>query len=165
MGVAEVETRKHIQHVSAYLSLCASELLKRGIEHDASKLREPEASIFDEYTPRLKGLTYGSVEYYACMKEMQTAINHHQLNNRHHPEFYCSDDNISEMNLFDLMEMIVDWLAATKRHADGDIYRSIEHNKTRFKISKQVEALLSNTVHYITQKEKKNDPPSTSSTV
>jgi len=165
MGAAEVETRKHIQQVSAYLSLCASELLKRGIEHDASKLIEPEASIFDEYTPRLKGLTYGSVEYYACMKEMQTAINHHQLNNRHHPEFYCTDDNISKMSLFDLMEMIMDWLAATKRHADGDIYKSIEHNRGRFNISDQVVALLRNTVGEIMQKEKENEPPSPSSVV
>ena len=41
------------------------------------------------------------------------------------------------MNLVDIVEMFCDWLAATKRHDDGDIYKSIEHN------SKEIGSLLS----------------------
>ena len=154
--VATAETRKHIQQVSKYLSLFAQELLHRGIEHDVSKLHEPEAPIFEKYTSRLKGMTYGSPEYYTCMKEMKPAIDHHQQNNRHHPECHDAVDPIAHMDLFDLVEMIVDWLSATKRHADGDIQKSITHNKKRFNISDQVEALLRNTANELKEMEFSN---------
>jgi hypothetical protein len=146
---AEVETRKHIQCVSKLLSMFAQELLNRGIEHDASKLQEPEASIFEQYTSRLSGMTYGSTEYYQCMKEMKPAIDHHQHTNRHHPEFHGSIEPIKYMDLFDLVEMFLDWQAATLRHADGDIGKSITHNKTRFNMSDQVEVILRNTAERI----------------
>jgi hypothetical protein len=48
-------------------------------------------------------------------------------------------------DLFDLMEMFFDWKAATERHADGDIYKSIEINKDRFKISDQICNIFTNT--------------------
>jgi hypothetical protein len=56
---------------------------------------------------------------------------------------------VNEMNLFDLLEMIVDWVAATKRHADGDIQKSIEINAGRFSLSPQLVSILTNTVEAI----------------
>jgi len=56
---------------------------------------------------------------------------------------------VNNMNLFDLLEMIVDWLAATKRHADGDINKSIEINTERFGLSPQLVNILKNTVDWI----------------
>jgi hypothetical protein len=49
------------------------------------------------------------------------------------------------MDLFDLIEMLLDWKAATERHNDGHIYKSISINKTRFNISPQVEQIFINT--------------------
>lgn len=60
------------------------------------------------------------------------------------------ESNINGMNLFDLIEMIVDWYAATKRHNDGDIHKSLEINKERFGISDQLQRILENTVPWIT---------------
>ena len=42
--------------------------------------------------------------------------------------------------------MICDWYAACKRHADGDIRKSIEINTERFGLSPQLKAILLNTV-------------------
>jgi hypothetical protein len=54
---------------------------------------------------------------------------------------------INGMTLFDILEMVCDWKAATERHADGDIRRSLVINGNRFKISEQLSEILENTVN------------------
>jgi hypothetical protein len=50
------------------------------------------------------------------------------------------------MSLIDLIEMICDWKAATLRHNDGDINKSIELNKDRFGYSDDLAQIFKNTV-------------------
>lgn len=54
--------------------------------------------------------------------------------------------SINNMNLFDILEMLIDWCAACKRHADGDIEKSIEINTKRFNLSPQLVNIIKNTV-------------------
>lgn len=138
------ETYEHIGVVRSYLTKAINELLQRAQDHDASKLVDPEKECFDEYTPRLKETTFGSSEYKANLIGMGDALQHHYANNPHHPQFFSN--GIDGMNLFDLTEMICDWLAAVQRHNDGDIRRSIEVNQERFGYSDQLKAILHNTV-------------------
>lgn len=56
---------------------------------------------------------------------------------------------INSMNLFDILEMIIDWIASTKRHEDGNIKRSLDINRERFNISPQLMSILENTVPWI----------------
>jgi hypothetical protein len=49
------------------------------------------------------------------------------------------------MTLVDLVEMFCDWYAATKRHEDGSIMKSIEINKERFNISDDLVNIFINT--------------------
>jgi hypothetical protein len=49
------------------------------------------------------------------------------------------------MDLIDLLEMFCDWKAASERHANGNIYKSIKINKQRFNISDQLEQIFINT--------------------
>lgn len=58
---------------------------------------------------------------------------------------------INSMNLVDLIEMICDWKAAGMRHADGDIFRSLEINKERFGMSDQLFEILKNTAEFINE--------------
>lgn len=141
--MSEKETQEHIGEVAANLSLIIILLQNRSDTHDASKLKEPEASVFEAVTHKLKGLTYGSEEYFEQLKEMKSALDHHYANNRHHPEHF--ENGIRGMNIIDLVEMFCDWVAATKRHVDGDIGRSIEINKKRFGYSDDIAAILHNT--------------------
>lgn len=92
----------------------------------------------------LKGITYGSDEYKAQLEKLKPALSHHYAHNSHHPEHYVT--GIDGMNLLDVIEMLVDWKAASERHADGDIMRSIDINSERFKISPQLRSILENTV-------------------
>lgn len=137
------DTLKHIKRVSQLLTEAAIELIRRANIHDNSKLQDPEKSEFDRLTLKLKGTTYNSEEYKGMLKELQVALQHHYANNSHHPEHYV--DGVNGYDLFDLVEMFFDWKAATERHNDGDIYKSIEANKERFKISQQVTDIFTNT--------------------
>jgi hypothetical protein len=138
------DTQKHIRQVVYYISLLETALAESRAKHDCSKLDEPEKSIFDLYTPKLKNCTYGSDEYKQYLKEMQVALDHHYKKNRHHPEHF--KNGIKDMTLVDLCEMLADWKAATLRHADGDIMKSIEINQRRFGYSDELKQIFINTV-------------------
>jgi len=138
-----VDTLKHQKRVMQLMNIAVSELLKQIAMHDNSKLYEPEKSIFDKWTPKLRDTTYGDKEYDDMKKEMKIALDHHYANNSHHPEH--TDQGISGMNLFDIFELFFDWKAATERHHDGNIYRSISINKERFNMSDDLEQIFINT--------------------
>lgn len=144
---SEPETLKHIETVRYYLSQMISDLAVRRFRHDESKLDEPEKSGFDEWTPKLKEFTYGSDEYRYALAGMKPFLDHHYEKNDHHPEHF--EDGIEGMNLLQLCEMLVDWKAATSRHADGNLSKSLELNTKRFGLSPQLAKILRNTVDYL----------------
>lgn len=52
---------------------------------------------------------------------------------------------VSDMTLIDLLEMFVDWKASSERHANGDIFKSIEANSRRFAMGDQLRRIFENT--------------------
>lgn len=145
MSDSKFKTMRHIETVRNYLDYVIRVLMERQRYHDQSKLESPEVEIFEEYTPKLRGVMYGSEEYKKNMKEMKVAIDHHNANNRHHPEHFVN--GVEGMDLIDLLEMICDWRAASLRHNDGDILKSIEINQKRFGYSNELKYILANTAH------------------
>jgi hypothetical protein len=116
------------------------DLLERALVHDQSKLQPPEKAGFDEWTPRLRDLTYGSDEYKAALTSLKPTLDHHYAHNPHHPEHY--PDGVEDMSLPDVIEMLCDWRAATLRHADGSLVRSLAVNKDRFGLCDQLVQLM-----------------------
>ena len=137
------DTIKHKLRVYQLLNAVTFELKERAKKHDKSKLESPEKELFDEYTSKLAGCTYGSDEYKGYLKGLKVALDHHYKNNSHHPEFY--ENGVNGMDLFDLVEMVIDWKAAGERHNDGNIFKSIKINKERFGLSDQLVSILINT--------------------
>lgn len=144
---SEVDTLKHIKRVNELLIDASMELLKRAKKHDTTKLEGHEKPLFDIYTPKLKGVTYGSEEYKEMLSKLKPALDHHYKHNSHHPEHY--ENGVNGMNLFDVIEMFFDWKAAGERHTNGNIYKSIEHNKNGFCLSKQLEEIFINTSNFL----------------
>jgi len=140
---SNIDTAKHIVRVQNLISSVISMLFERGRKHDASKFESPEKEIFDEFTPKLKDSTYGSDEYKSYLAAMKPALDHHYKENRHHPEHF--ENGVDGMTLIDLVEMLCDWKAASERHADGDIFKSIDINRKRFGLSDQMYSVLMNT--------------------
>lgn len=137
------DTLEHIRRVQQLLNEAAGLLVERGRIHDTTKLLPPEKELFDEFTPKLKGCSYGSEEYKEFLEGLQVALQHHYKHNSHHPEFH--KNGIRDMHLLDLLEMIVDWRAASERHADGDIMRSIDINQKRFGYTDELREIFKNT--------------------
>ena len=128
-----VDNLTHVGFVRKMLNHVARQLLVRGEVHDESKFASPELETFAEYTPKLKTTTFGSPDYQACLDGMKEALRHHYAANSHHPEHF--PHGVTQMSLLDLTEMLCDWYAASLRHDDGNIYKSLLFCHKRFKFS------------------------------
>ena len=138
------DTEDHINQVSDMMDIIFHEISKRVRKHDASKLCDPEKETFDRVTPLLAGSTYGSDEYKEALASMKPALDHHYKHNSHHPEHF--KDGMKGMNLVDMIEMFCDWCAATYRHDDGNIGKSIDINMKRFGYDETLASIFVNTV-------------------
>jgi hypothetical protein len=142
------DTLRHIRRVGELINVVIISLLKRIGQHDATKIDDSsEKALFDEYTPKLKGVTYGSEEYQSFLDALKPALEHHYSVHRHHPEHF--ENGVDDMNLIDLIEMLMDWKAASERHNDGNIRKSLEINAKRFKMNAKLTKILENTVNYL----------------
>lgn len=145
MTIAEcqVETIKHIENVRKYIRMFSDKLTQRGVDHDRLKLESPEVEVFAEVTPKLAALEYGSDEYKQQLRELGIALDHHYAHYRHHPEHF--EHGIDDMNLIDIVEMLCDWKAASMRHNNGNLLKSIEINAKRFGYDDQLKHIFLNT--------------------
>jgi Family of unknown function (DUF5662) len=144
---SRADTLLHSQRVGELIGAVVKDLLGRASCHDRSKTQPPEVEVFDEFTPQLKTLTYGSDEYAASLTAMGGGLAHHYAVNRHHPEHF--PDGIAGMTLVDVVEMLADWKAATERVRDGDLGRSLDIQQDRFSISADLTAILRNTAEHL----------------
>ena len=138
-----LDTMRHSRRVDELLLQVIVALQGRVTRHDLSKMEPPEKAVFDRVTPLLKSSTYGSEAYKASLVDMGHGLAHHYAGNRHHPEHFQA--GISGMTLVDLIEMLADWKAATERHDDGSLARSLTIQQARFGISDQLMGILTNT--------------------
>lgn len=138
------DTLRHIRRVNHLILDFCMEMMRRAQVHDNSKLNSPEKELFDEYTPKLAESSYGTPEYKKLLDGLGVALRHHYENNSHHPEHYPIG-GVSDMTLMDIVEMFFDWKAASERHNNGDIMKSIEINMGRFGISKELTLIFENT--------------------
>lgn len=137
------ETQKHIDRVKELMYNVVFRLDERGMVHDASKLVEPEKAGWDEATPKLANLTYGTEEYKQSLRELRPTVEHHYAHNSHHPEYWPG--GIDDMSLLDIMEMLCDWKAASERGKSNNFMEGLVKNKERFNLSDQLYSILVNT--------------------
>jgi hypothetical protein len=136
------DTKQHIHRVASLLLAVADNLRQRAVGHDASKLEEPEKSGFDIIRPRLDHDDIDSDEYRATLREYESVLRHHYDRNRHHPEHF--PDGISGMTLWDVVEMVCDWAAASQRKPGGKV--NLDWAAKRFGIEPQLARIFANTV-------------------
>lgn len=148
LAAGEIATRQHIEDVNHLLIQAASELLDRAQKHDQSKLGPEEHEKFSLAASRFKepGNEYGTEGYEKTKEWLGSALEHHYKNNSHHPEHYAN--GIAGMNLFDVLEMLIDWKAASsRRSADGVL--DLSANRTNHKVNESVMQLIRNTADYL----------------
>lgn len=137
------DTLAHIHHVRDNIGVFVTEMLRRGRVHDASKFSAAEKPAFDDAIPLLKGVSYGTPAFQAVMDRIAPALCLHYEQNSHHPEHY-GNQGIAGMDLFDLVEMLCDWMAAAGRHKSDGV--KLDHNVAQFAIEPQLASILANTL-------------------
>lgn len=141
------DTKDHIARVRAFLFPVSTELEDRAFFHDESKFSDEEKPYFDMATPLLADVEYGSEDYYGYLELLKPALDHHYAANRHHPQHF--ESGIQGMNLIDVLEMLADWIAASERTSNGNVYESIKMNAERFSYSAEFAGFLKRTADWM----------------
>ena len=152
----EADTRKHQQLVAQCLLAVAKDLMDRAVKHDASKFSEYEKPFYVDpvYELNHSDIKYGSTEYQKLTGIMGEGWKHHSVNNDHHIEFFVPysvqtlNDPIRAMDLFSLVEMVCDWIAASKRKGN-EPHMALEQLHKEFSIDEQLQAIIRNTLNMI----------------
>ena len=144
-GASIPATTLHIAQVRKLMISFAVDLIERSAIHDASKFDPVEQGPLDELE-RIKAeqgeVTYGTPEYKERTKLLGPMIEHHYANNSHHPEFHR--EGIYGIDLLDLVEMVLDWVAAGKaRNPDGVV--RMQYALTNYDVSPMLTAVIQNT--------------------
>ncbi|HDK27810.1 MAG TPA: hypothetical protein ENG48_12085 [Candidatus Atribacteria bacterium] len=137
----------HISKVQENLSQVRAILKARGITHDRTKLLAIEFDAFVKARSKFKEANYGSPEYQECVNMIRPSIDHHHANNRHHTAFH--KNGFSDMNLFDILEMLADWEAASRRNPDLPFADSLPKAFERYSIPLNVQRHIVATLKYL----------------
>lgn len=129
----------HREKVKSLVLEFVKKLTVQANNHDTSKLKDPEKTIFMENDKNYRKIKYGTEEYKEHLEKIKPALKHHYENNRHHPEHF--ENGIRDMNLVDIVEMFFDWCAVS-----NDIEKSLFYNEKRFKYSEDLTQIFINTV-------------------
>lgn len=152
----EADTRKHQQLVAERMIACAKKILDKGLIHDASKFSEIEKQHYIDPVWKLAhaDIEYGSEKYKELVNQMGIGLEHHLAFNDHHPEFFKTfavqtlNDPIRAMDLFALMEMLCDWIAAAKRKGNNSAL-PFDNFQKKYNVDEQLMAVLRNTLAMI----------------
>lgn len=143
MNDTETYIRSHIERVRKKLNVLIDILTKRAINHDKSKLEEPELSLWKkmDQEPRYP---YGSEEYKDKVRRYSDLFNMHYEKNPHHPEHF--PNGIQDMTLIDLMEMMCDWISYKDYIRVTEAINIVDKQSNRFGYSDEIKNVLINTI-------------------
>jgi hypothetical protein len=140
---SRADTLAHIHLVRDNIDVFVSEMLRRGRDHDASKFSNIEKPGLDEVLPQLEGVAYGSPAWEDIVNRAAEALAHHYCHNSHQPEHY-GNQGVAGMDLFDLVEMVCDWMAAASRNSADGV--KVGYNVQKFGIAPQLASIIENTL-------------------
>lgn len=143
MSKTTEDISKHIARVQLKLESLILELNKRCMNHDASKLKEPEISLWERMDAEER-YPYGSKEYFDKIERNKEVFNLHYQNNSHHPEHYFN--GVLDMDLLDLIEMLCDWISYKENITYNEASSIVEEQGTRFGISADLLEVFKNTL-------------------
>lgn len=108
--------KRHKSRIRYWMLNFSNYLIERAVNHDASKLQEPELSMWREMDkePRHPYSDDPNSPYQQKLKKYFPVFEEHWKNNRHHIEYYKYNPNDFGIDLIDLVELICDQLLGYK---------------------------------------------------
>lgn len=152
----EADTRKHQQAVAERLIAVAKKFMDRAMNHDASKLEEPERSAYIEpvFALNSEEVPYGSSRYKELTAKMSEGWKHHEAINDHHIGFFLPysvqtlNDPVRCLDMFSLIEMCCDWIAAAKRRGN-DPGLALKVMVEKYPMDEHLQQVIRNTLSMI----------------
>jgi len=138
---------RHVSEVQENMEDIAHDLKMRSISHDRSKFDDPEFSTFVRTRPEFRVANYGTPEYEAVVEKAREGVDHHYANNRHHTAYH--PNGVKDMNLLDLLEMLADWKAASRRSPDLTFMDSLPRAFKKYEMDETIQTLMRNTIEYL----------------
>lgn len=136
----------HRKKMEQQLLLVSKEFEKRAKEHDLDKLENEEIyNVYKEHFPKLKKIQYGTDEYFKYERKHFEKAHQIHAQNRHH--YYSPRNNLEDINLFDLIEAIIDISESAKQY--GDFQKVRESIKNKKILDYELEELIKNTIKYL----------------
>jgi hypothetical protein len=141
----------HIYLVQLFLIRVVEALHVRIMSHDQSKLSRPEVKLFSELLPDISSPPRkGTFAHAKMIKSLNSAMDKHYANNRHHPEHHRN--GIDNMDMVDLLEMLCDW-KAVEGSGEFTIGELLEDARERHGIGEQLYNVLANTITNVLKSE------------
>ncbi len=136
----------HKMKMEEKMLIVSKEFSKRAKEHDNDKLENKEIyNTYKKYFPELKKIPFGTREYFAFEKENFKKVHKIHAQNRHH--FYSRSNNLNDINLFDLIEVVIDISESAKQY--GDEAKVMESLKNKQVLNYELEELIQNTINFL----------------
>jgi len=134
----------HRAHVRARLEQVIARLRERATLHDLTKLQPTEFDVFCETHEEFTKARFGTPEYRAVEEKGRKAVQHHYRHNRHHVKHHRN--GWKDMNLIDLLELLADWKAASRRNPNEWFEDGFVKAMNRAEFPEPIRILLTNTV-------------------
>lgn len=142
--------KEHLDMVRHKLLLSSTELIERGYVHDEDKIFNPKVNkVYVEKFPELKKIEFGTTAYKKFEEDYFQEAHQIHVQNRHH--FYSKKNNTQDVNLFDLLEAIIDISESGKQYKNLDYKKSF---KAKGLYDLNLEKIIDNTVEYLNEKDR-----------
>lgn len=143
-------TTRHKYDVAVPMLGFAACLVWRAIVHDLSKYRWRETKWYVRTNAAMRVTPGGTPEYKALCDAIKPGIDEHYRANSHHPEHF--PDGIKGMSFADEIEMVFDWVAASKRAPKGNAFAWVLESRKRFRHSRDRARFYTKGVEWITRR-------------
>lgn len=144
----------HRKKVESTMNDAASEINERAKVHDMDKKDDPRIhDVYKEYFPKLKKIPHATKEYYDYeLAHFQEAHFLH-VQNRHH--FYDYRNKIEDVDLFDLLEAIIDINESSKQYnEDYTLEKTVSTIIEKGIADQDLVSLINNTLKHLNESKK-----------
>ena len=144
MPTARETIYAHQRRVAALMIDFACRLLQRAAIHDDSKHTPEELGPLEAMHRLIETdgpAPFGSDAYRARTDMLRPMLGFHYARNSHHPEHH--PNGVEDMDLLDLVEMLLDWKAASER--DGSTTMNLSAAAERFHLEPQMRKVFETT--------------------
>lgn len=122
------------QYLTTQAKLHDNDKIEPGYVHD----------IYTEHFPTLKSIPFATPEYKAYEQEHFSEAHHQHVQNRHH--YYDHRNNTTDVDLFDVLEAIVDIRLSQRQYSNYDIEIIMNTFRDKGVLDLDLESVVLNTL-------------------